>query len=78
MPFGSASTTQYSLCSSGHGRLYEILRNAGEYFKLCCGQNEIRMRSAHGSYKNAAGGPYYDPGPPTTLKQIMQFLLVLP
>ena len=30
--------------------LYEILRKTGEYFKLCCGQNRIRIRSAHGGY----------------------------
>ena len=30
--------------------LYEILRKSGVYFKFCCGQNEIRMRSARGGY----------------------------
>ena len=33
-----------------HVCLYEILRKKGVYFKLRCGQNEIRIRSAHGSY----------------------------
>ena len=31
-------------------RLYEILRKSEAYFKLCCGQNRIRIRSARGSY----------------------------
>ena len=31
-------------------QLYEILRKTGEYFKLCCGQNRIGIRSARGSY----------------------------
>ena len=30
--------------------LYEILRKSGAYFKLRCGQNEIKIRSARGSY----------------------------
>ena len=29
--------------------LYEILRKSGAYFKLRCGQNEIKIRSARGS-----------------------------
>ena len=41
---------QYSLCPPGHTGLYEILRKSEAYFKLCCGQNRIRIRSAHGSY----------------------------
>jgi len=30
-------------------QLYETLRKCRAYFKLCCGQAEVRMRSAHGS-----------------------------
>jgi len=30
--------------------LYEILGKSRGYFKLCCGQTKVRMRSARGSY----------------------------
>ena len=40
--------------------LYEILRKSEAYFKLCCGQNRIRIRSARGSYIIAAGGLHYE------------------
>ena len=29
--------------------LYELLRKSREYFKICCGRNRIKIRSAHGS-----------------------------
>jgi len=29
-------------------QLYEILRKCREYFKLCCGRTNVRIRSAHG------------------------------
>ena len=31
-------------------RLCEILRKSREYFKLCCGRNRVRIRSARGGY----------------------------
>ena len=51
-PSGGAAKCHFlsSLCSPGHVGLYEILRKSRAYFKLCCGQHRIRMRSAHGSY----------------------------
>jgi len=47
--------------SQAHAHLYEILRKSEAYFRLCCVQAEVRMRSAHGSYMadrfNVAGIP---------------------